>query len=138
MCENDPTMNRRAFLAVTGAGVTRMVKAQSSTVPEVIRNLRPMTDGIRPITLEERRARIEKARRLMRENKIGAVVMEGGSSMFYFSGARWNAGENLFAFVLPASGEPVWIVPTADQGRAHEAIHIGTDIRTWTETDGPY
>jgi Xaa-Pro aminopeptidase len=131
-------MNRRTFMAVLGAGVTPIANAQSSSVPDVIRNLRPMTDGIQPITVEERRARIEKARRLMRENKIGAVVMEGGSSMFYFTGTRWNAGENLFALVLPVSGEPGWIVPATDQVRAHETIHMGADIRAWAGSDGPY
>jgi len=120
-------MNRRTFLAVAGVGVTRMANAQSSSVPDAIRSLRPMTDGIQPITVEERRARIEKARRLMRKNKLSAVVMEGGSSMFYFTGTRWNASENLFALVLPARGEPAWIVPATDEGRAREAIHIGAE-----------
>jgi Xaa-Pro dipeptidase len=133
-------MNRRAFLAVAAAGLTRAANAQSSSAPEVIRNLQPMTEGIQPITIEERRTRIEKARRLMRENKIGAVIMEGGSSMFYFTGTRWNASGNMFGLILPVSGEPAWIVPVADQTRAHEAIQtaFGTDIRTWAESDGPY
>ncbi|HTA69997.1 MAG TPA: Xaa-Pro peptidase family protein, partial [Bryobacteraceae bacterium] len=65
-----------------------------------IRNLRPMTAGIQPITGDERRARIEKARKLMRENKIGAVLMEGGSSAFYFTGSRSDG-----VFVLPSQGE---------------------------------
>ena len=68
----------------------------------------------------------------MRENKLGAVVMEGGSSMFYFTGTRWSSGGNMFGLVLPASGEPAWAVATADQARAHEAVFIGTDIRTWS------
>ena len=38
-------------------------------VPPSIRALKPMTDGIVPITLDERRARIEKAQRLMAENR---------------------------------------------------------------------
>jgi len=36
------------------------------------RKNRPTTSGIQPITDDERRARMEKARRLMHENKIGA------------------------------------------------------------------
>ena len=59
-----------------------------------------MTAGIQPITDDERRARIEKARKLMRENKIGAVVMEGGSSAFYFTGSRSDG-----VFVLSSRGE---------------------------------
>jgi len=97
-----------------------------------------MTAGVVPIGDEERRGRMEKARRLMRENKLGAIVMEGGSSLFYFTGTRWTAGDRLFAWVLPASGEPAWIVPQADQARARDAIHMGADMRTWNDTDGPY
>ena len=41
-------------------------------VPESIRALNPMTDGIAPITDEERLARMEKARRLMVENGMDA------------------------------------------------------------------
>ena len=55
-------MNRRTFLTTTtaagltttaAAGLARVASAQS--VPDAIRNLRPMTDGIQPITDDERR-----------------------------------------------------------------------------------
>jgi Xaa-Pro dipeptidase len=130
-------MKRRTFLAAAGvAGWAAGASAQ--TVPESIRKLRPMTGGIQPITEDERRARLEKARRLMRENRIGAVVMEGGSSLYYFTGTRWPQGERTLAWVLPASGEPVWIVPAADEERARKAIRAGADVRIWKEDEGPY
>lgn len=56
-----------------------------------------MTDGIQPITGQERQARIEKARRLMRENRIDAILMEGGSSAFYFTGSRSNEVALIFS-----------------------------------------
>ncbi|HWY45981.1 MAG TPA: Xaa-Pro peptidase family protein [Bryobacteraceae bacterium] len=93
-------MNRRVFLCTAAAGLRTIARAQPLSVPDAIRNLRPMTADIQPITADERRARIEKARRLMRENKIGAVVMEGGSSAFYFTGSRSDG-----LFVLPLRGE---------------------------------
>lgn len=120
-------MKRRAFLGAVSAAL-----AQVASVPEGIRNLRPMTDGVKPITEEERRARIEKARRLMRENKIGALFMERGSSMFYFTGTRQVA-----ALVIPEQGELAWIVPASDEKRAHDDIRLGGEIRTWREADGP-
>src|SRR5215475_9809777 len=103
-------VNRRMFLSAAAAGLVRVAHAQPQNVPEVIRNLRPMTDGIQPITMDERRARIEKARTLMRADKINAVVMEGGSSMFYFTGTRKAATERLFALVIPVKGEIAWVV----------------------------
>ena len=129
-------MNRRAFLSTAAAGLAGRARAQS--VPEAIRNLRPMTDGIQPITDDERRARMEKARRLMRENRLGAIVMEGGSSLYYFTGTRWPPSERTFALVLPARGEPAWIVPEADRERARQAIRMGGDVRAWQEGEGPY
>src|SRR5215472_15181888 len=100
-------MNRRVFLCTAATSLRAIVRAQSSSVPEAIRSLRPMTDGIQPISADERRARVEKARKLMHENKIGAVVMEGGSSAFYFTGARSDGG----ALVLPLRGEIIQLMP---------------------------
>jgi Xaa-Pro dipeptidase len=131
-------MNRRVFLVTATAGVAGIARGQSSDVPEAIRKLKPMTDGIQPITAGEREARMEKARRLMSENKLGAVVMEGGSSLFYFTGMRWPASERTFAWVLPARGEPAFIVPSGDEARAHEMVHLGGPIRAWAESEGPY
>jgi Xaa-Pro dipeptidase len=117
-------MNRRVFLSTAAAAFPALTRAQSSSVPEAIRNLRPMTDGIQPITDDERRARMEKARRLMRENRIDAVLMEGGSSAFYFTGARLEG-----ALVLPLRGEIIWLTRAGDV--------IG-DPHMWVTDDGKY
>jgi Xaa-Pro dipeptidase len=79
-----------------------MARPQSSNIQEAIRNLRPMTGGVQPITDEERRARVEKARRLMHQNRMDAILMEGGSSAFYFTGTRLRGDA---AVVLPLRGE---------------------------------
>lgn len=131
-------MERRIFLATSVAGFAGIAQAQRGAVPAAIRNLRPMLDGVEPITDDERRARMEKARRLMVERKIDALVMEPGASMFYFTGTRWSAAEPGFALAMPARGELAWIVPEADAARAHEAIRMGGEIRTWAAADGPY
>jgi Xaa-Pro dipeptidase len=131
-------MNRRVFMAVAAAGAARIAEGEAD-VPDVISKLRPMTDGIRPITAEERSERVAKAQRLMRENKIGAVVLEGGTSMYYFSGTRWSPGEKMFALVIPAAGEVAWVVQDAEEKRAihHELISTGADVRVaQDEADG--
>lgn len=133
-------MNRRHFIgASAAAGLARLAPAQDPpTIPDVIKNLTPMTAGIQPITGDERRERIEKARKLMRDRKIDAVVMEGGANMFYYTGTRWPPSDPTFALVLPARGEPAWVVPQSDQERAHAAIHLVTDVRAWPESEGPF
>src|SRR5579864_5345252 len=105
-------MNRRVFLGTAAAGLEGLARAQSSNVPDAIRNLRPMTGGIQPITDDERRARIEKARRLMRDNRIDAVLMEGGSSSFYYSGDRRDG-----ILMLPLRGEMIWLTSAGDEGK---------------------
>ena len=52
------------------------------------------------------------------EAVIGAIFLEGASSMFYFTGTRWGSSERTFGVVLPARGEPAWIVPGFEEARA--------------------
>jgi Xaa-Pro dipeptidase len=102
---------------------------QQYPVPEVIRKLTPMTGGIQPISPEERRARAAKAQTLMREHKMGALVLESGSSMFYFTGTRGSSGD---IAILPAKGDLAWVVPESNAGRSNG------DVRTWAEGGNPY
>ena len=109
-----------------------------AALPESIRRLQRMTQNVVPITLDERKARIEKAQKLMREQKISAIYVEPGSSMFYYTGMRWGTSERMFAAIIPARGELAWICPKFEEERARELINMGTDIRTWEEDESPY
>lgn len=144
-------IDRRGFFRVSAAAAagTTLVScagpaeppkagpAAEGVVPEAIRRLAPMTDGIAPITDGERKARIEKARRLMVENKIDAIYLESGTGLFYFTGVRWGGSERMFAAVLPARGDLAWVCPKFEEGRAREVIRFGTDIRAWEEDEDP-
>jgi Xaa-Pro dipeptidase len=132
-------MNRRSFgAAALAMGASQLAPAQTASVPDAIRQLRPMTDGVVPISDMERMARMAKARRLMAENKIDAIFLEGASSMYYFTGTRWGGSERTFGLVFPADGELAWVVPAFEEARAREVIHFGTDIRPWEEDESPY
>ena len=136
--------DRRDFLRLSAgiAGATlfssSLVEAQQETQPEPIRRLRRMTDNVVPITLEERKARIEKAQKLMRDQRIDAIYVEPGTSMFYYTGMRWGTSERMLAMVIPARGEIAWVCPKFEEERARELIKMGTDIRTWEEDESPY
>jgi Xaa-Pro dipeptidase len=114
------------------------LEPQQGSQPEAIRRLRRMTDNVVPITLEERKARIEKAQRLMHEQHIDAIYIEPGSSMFYYTGMRWGTSERMLAMVIPARGEIAWVCPKFEEERARELIAMGKDIRTWEEDESPY
>jgi Xaa-Pro dipeptidase len=103
-----------------------------------VKNLKSRLGGIQPITEEERKGRLAKAQQLMKENGLGSVYVESGSSLFYYTGLRWGRSERMFAMVIPREGEPSWVCPAFEEERARELIRFGTDIRTWEEHESPY
>ena len=125
-------ISRRRFVQTSAlaatAAYTAPVAAQrgrdagpSTPVPESIRALKPFPGKAAPITDDERLGRIEKARRLMTEHGIGAIVLEGGTSMCYFVNVRWGLSERPFLLVIPAKGELAYISPGFEEQRAREA-----------------
>ncbi len=113
-------------------------------LPPSVAALTSMRDQARPITADERRARIEKARRLMAAHKIGALVLTPGTSLLYFTNIRWSGGERLFACVVPVKGDPFFVCPAFEEDRAMEQIARSpfaggrADVRTWQEDESPY
>jgi Xaa-Pro dipeptidase len=102
-----------------------------------------MKEQAKPITLDERRERQEKARHLMEANRIDALLLMEGTSLDYFTGIQWWGGERLFAMVLPAKGAAFYVCPAFEEERAREQIAAApegkqADIRTWQEDDNPY
>jgi Xaa-Pro dipeptidase len=96
-----------------------------------------MTTGVTPIADEERLARIEKARKLMTEQKIDAIFFEPGSSLFYYTGVQWGLSERMFGMVLPAKGDIAYVCPKFEEARARELTKFSQDIRTWEEDASP-
>ena len=92
---------------------------------------------IKPITTEERLQRIEKAQKIMQEQNIDALFMEGGTSLNYFTGIRWERSERLFAMILPQTGGPVFIAPEFEHMRAAEQVG-SLKLFTWQEDQNPY
>jgi Xaa-Pro dipeptidase len=149
-------MNRRAFMrwsAAAGVGAGAAACAQAGApdaaqgpartssgdeVPSSIAALKPMTDGIVPIADEERLARIEKARKLMADNRIDALVLEPGSSLFYYTGVKWGLSERPFVAVIPAKGDIGYVCPGFEEMRAREQTKFSKDIRVWQEDESPY
>jgi Xaa-Pro dipeptidase len=84
------------------------------------------------------RERITRLQNAMKEFGLQAVVLEPGPAMLYLTGVRWGKSERTFAVVLPAKGEPVWVLPGFEEMRARELIHVGDDIRVWQEHESPY
>lgn len=124
-------------LLPASAGVQQ--KPQSAPpAPDVIQRLGPMLPPVVPISDAERLARIEKARRLMKDNGISAIFLEPGSSMYYYTGVRWGLSERTFGVVIPAVGELAYITPGFEEERARELIKFSNDVRVWQEDESPF
>jgi len=100
--------------------------------------LKSMTGDVKPITPQERAARVARAQQLMAQHKISALFLEGGSSMFYFTGIRWGLSERPFVCVLPAKGEAAWVSPGFEEERARELVGKTAEVRVWQEDESPY
>ena len=124
--------------AVPSTGALLAAEPDPCHLPKPIRRLQPMAAGVAPIGDDERRARLNQAQRLMAEQGIGAIVLEPGSSMTYFTGTGWSRSERTFAVVIPARGEPGWICPAFEEARARELIRFGTDVQVWQEDESPF
>ncbi|HZM51725.1 MAG TPA: Xaa-Pro peptidase family protein, partial [Vicinamibacteria bacterium] len=140
------TLSRRELvhlsLASAAAALSPRASAAQSPAPNgdtppAIDALRPMTDGVTPITLDEHRARITRAQALMRAENLDAIVLASGSGLDYFTGAEWGLSERFFGAVLTREGDPAWVTPAFEKARALEQIQIGTDVRAWEEHESP-
>jgi len=133
-----------ASAALTASSLTRAkAKEPHSPLPPSLAGLRSTKEQAKPITLQERRERQEKARRLMEAYHVDALLLMEGTSLNYFTGIHWWGGERLFAMVLPAKGEAFYVCPAFEEGRAREQIAMSpdgesADVRTWQEHDNPY
>ncbi len=101
-------------------------------------NLQPMTAAVVPISVKEREARVEKAQRLMTEQNIGALILDAGTSLTYFTGISWWPSERTMVAIIPARGEVKYICPGFEEARFRQLIKIGKDVYAWQEDESPY
>ncbi|HEV2314566.1 MAG TPA: aminopeptidase P family N-terminal domain-containing protein, partial [Candidatus Acidoferrales bacterium] len=145
-------LSRRKFFQVAGVVASvplasRLLLAQDDlgcgNLPPSIANLKSLRDQAEPISVEERQERVERARRLMHENRLDAIMLIGGTSMRYFANIDWWLSERTFTLILPAKGDPFFVSPAFEEDRAREQINRGPfagkpDIRIWQENESPY
>jgi len=147
-------INRRRFLltsAATAAAAPAFTLSaqshQSESLPPAITALTNRRSDAIPITLIEREQRLDRARALMHQNNIDAIVIATGTSLNYFTGLRWGQSERFFAWALPAKGAPFIVCPVFEEGRVRERMEAKpatlpsadkTRVFTWNEDEDPY
>ncbi len=147
-------ISRRRFLEVGGVTAGMAVASHSlvaaaavdsaddASLPPSLAQLKSRKSEATPITRQERLERQERARHLMSENALDAILLMEGTSLRYFTGIRWWGGERTFALVLPAKGAAFYVCPAFEEGRAREQIANAPgeqpDVRVWQEDENPY
>ena len=132
-----PSLSRRALIRSAGAmpllALPGLLRAEEPDVSE----LKDITTGAAPIGREERLARIARAQALMKAAGIGAVLIEPGSSLIYFTGVRWGRSERLTAAILPVEGEPCIVAPFFEEPSVRESLAVPAEVRVWQEDQDP-
>src|SRR6185312_4001412 len=139
-------INRRDLMKLGGVAAGAAVlptlgaaqEPRSRVSSRAIDALTSMKDQATPITKEERRGRLEKARELMKQNGLDAVVICGGTSLVYFTNIHWWLSERFSGLVIPAKGDVFFVTPAFEEDRTREQMATGplgsdTDVRIWNE-----
>jgi Xaa-Pro aminopeptidase len=132
-----PLTTRRQMLTAAAALPLLTLSSVVRAAELDLAGLRDMTGDAQPITVQERQARLAKAQSLMKAAGIGAILVEPGSSLVYFTGLRWGRSERLTALVLPVEGQPCIVTPFFEAPRTQEGLAISADIRVWQEHEDP-
>ena len=123
-------LGRAAAAAAFGvSGLARAAVKQAADLPKIA--LPPA------ITAAERLERLAKARALMQQAGIGAIIVESGPSLDYFTGVQWWRSERLTGAVIPAQGDPIIVTPFFERPSVAETLAIPAEIRTWNEDEEP-
>jgi Xaa-Pro dipeptidase len=130
------SLHRRSFLQSAGALAAAMTLPLDRVFAEAAAEL-PSIPIPPPITTAERLRRLAKARALMASHGIGAIIVEPGASLDYFTGVQWWRSERLTAAVIPVRGDPIIVTPFFERPSVAESLNIPAEIRTWNEDEEP-
>src|SRR6195952_3179768 len=143
-------LSRRRFLTTAAATAPALaLNAQqkpappADTLPPAIQALTDRRKEAVPITVPERESRLDLARELMKQYKLDGILITTGSSLQYFTAARWGQSERLFAYIIPAAAAPFVICPYFERDRLNDLLLAFPERETtlsflWQESDDPF
>ncbi|MFB6102623.1 MAG: M24 family metallopeptidase [Haloplanus sp.] len=65
-----------------------------------------------------------------------ALALSPGNDLYYLSGVDIDPSERRRLLIVPADGDPVFVVPTLDGATIRASTWVD-DVRTWDDDDGP-
>ncbi len=129
-------LNKREFLKLSSLSTAALVTGSAGAADDDA--LSDITGDTAPIAPEEHEARIRKAQSLMQQQDIDAILLEGGTSMTYFTGLRWGRSERLTGIVIPRDGQIGIVTPYFEEPKARERLPLDAEYHTWHEHESPF
>jgi Xaa-Pro dipeptidase len=129
-------VSRRGVIGGAGAVAAAMTLPLSRVMAQAAAEL-PTIAIPPPISSAERVRRLARAKELMRANGIGAMLVESGPSLDYYTGVQWWRSERLTGVVIPAEGDPVIVTPFFESPTIKEMLAVPAEVRTWEEDEEP-
>jgi Xaa-Pro dipeptidase len=126
---------RRGFLEI-GAGLAGLIALPGGAGAAPA--LQSMSGGARPISPQERQARLAKVQDLMSSRSIRALLIEPGSSLEYFTGIQWRRSERTTLAIIPARGAVMVVTPAFEEPSVRETFSVGGEVRPWDEHENPF
>lgn len=130
-------LDRRQLMLATGALAAVPLTGMARAAVQELKATAPAIPIPPPIGQAERLQRLAKARALMEANGIGAVIVESGSSLDYFTGVQWSRSERLTGTVIPVTGDPIVVTPFFEKPSVEESLGVPAEVRTWNEDEEP-
>jgi Xaa-Pro dipeptidase len=131
----DRMLDRRTMLG-TGLATAAMSLPLSRVMAQAAEEV-PSIPIPPPISAAERVQRLRRAQQSMRRQGLGAVLIESGPSLDYYTGIQWWRSERLTGVVIPAIGDPIVVTPFFEQPTIKEMLAVPAEIRTWQEDEDP-
>jgi len=133
---------RKIVIGASAFGLTGLASCSGSGSSKPAQNdlttLSSLAKDAEPIAPSEYAARIAKAQSLMQTQGIGALLVEAGSALTYFTNIQWWRSERFTGVIIPAEGDFAVITPFFEEPSIREQMVIGDDVRTWHEDESPY
>lgn len=128
-------MDRREFIQTCGAGLALGMVDSIASATKV--HLSPLPGRPASIGADEYRIRLAKAQKLMRQLGFGAILIEPGSSLIYFTGVQWWRSERVTCAIIPAEGRITIVTPFFEEPSVREMLAIDANVQTWLEHEDP-
>jgi Xaa-Pro dipeptidase len=139
--------SRRGFLQTSAAlsaaallpSPVAAAAQRPADLPPAFAGLKPLGSRVQPIAVDEFRARLARAQKLMTDAapRFDALFLSPGTSLYYFTGIRWGMSERLVALLLPRTGDPFLVCPAFEESRLRELLRFPIEIRVWQEDESP-